>query len=72
VSFEALLGPVPIVVEQLLVGLEVASGHEDETRRFPEYDDLGAHVGGQPGVVDQPPETSGLLGCIDAGRGDFE
>lgn len=67
-SFEALLRPISVVVEKLFVGLEVARGHEDETRSFPENYDLGSHVRGQPRVVDQPAEASGLLGSVDAER----
>ena len=65
-SFEALLGPISVVVEKLLVSLEVAGGHQDEARPFPEHDHLGAHVGRQPGVVDQSAETDGLFGGVDA------
>ena len=64
-SFEALFGPVTVVVEKLLAGLDVSPRHEDEPGLFPEHDDLGLKVGGKPGVVDETSKAPGFRCGVD-------
>ena len=55
VGLEALLGPVPVIVEKLGPRFDVGLCYEDESGDIADHDHLGLTVGGEPGVVDQPP-----------------
>ena len=59
-GLEALLGPVAVVVEQLVPGGHVLSGHQDESREAGQGHDLGLQVGVEAGVVDQSTQAAGL------------
>ena len=65
-SFEWLLAPVPVVVEELLAGVDGLLGHEDEPGHLLDHHDLGDTVGAHTAVVQKPTIATRLLGPVNA------
>ena len=63
--FQGLLGPVTVVVEELLTGVDGVFGHEDEPGDVVHHHDLRHTVGGDAAVVHQSAIAPGFTGGVD-------
>ena len=68
VGLEALLGPVPVVVEKLGARLDVHLGDKDEARHVFDHHHLGLAVGGLARVVDQAAQPAALCCRVDTAK----
>lgn len=66
VGLQALLTPVPVVVEQLRLGLDVLLGHDDEARSLADHHHLGGAVRALGAVVEEPAIAPALPRRVDA------
>ena len=65
-GLEWLLAPVPVVIEELLPGVDGLLGHEDEPGHLLDHHDLGDAVGAHTAVVQQPTIATRLLCPVNA------
>ena len=64
-SFQGLLGPVTVVVEELLTGVDGVFGHQDQPGDVVHHHDLRHTVGGDAAVIHQPAIASGFSGGVN-------
>jgi len=64
--FERLLGPVTVVVEKFLAGIDGVLGDQDQSGDLADHHHLGHTVGTHSAVIDEPAKAARLSGGVDA------
>ena len=64
--FERLLGPVTVVVEKFLAGIDGVLGDQDQSGDVADHHHLGHTVGTHSAVIDEPAKAARLSGGVDA------
>ena len=64
-SLHWLLAPVPVVIQELLAGVDGMLCHEDEPGHLLDHDDLSDAVGAHSTVIQEAPVPPRLASCVN-------
>ena len=62
---QCFLAPVPVVIQELLAGVDGMLCHEDEPGHLLDHDDLSDAVGAHSTVIQEAPVPPRLASCVN-------